>query len=297
MESKVTRYSAAAVVILALAVVLLGPFGPSQNGSVVWADVIENVGQMRTVIMKQEYVFREKGDEDPTLAADSMRYVSEKYGVVEYLFDDAGARTHEVYWLKETCRFLIVAHAEKLYLELTLPEESFDLVGGMLTPRRLVEYFTSGQYTELGPTDRDGSTVEGFETADRGVLFPIPEPLRSLYPVKDIVGRMWIDVESSLPVSVDAEYETGRGLLTGLKKLEGEYRACDFRWNAEIPDEVFEPNIPADYAPIGLESIAKEAPAWIGIGTLPVLGFVIHRRRHRRRARCLQPPGDYTRDA
>ena len=38
MERKVTRYSVAAVVILALALVLLSPFGTSGNGGVVWAE-------------------------------------------------------------------------------------------------------------------------------------------------------------------------------------------------------------------------------------------------------------------
>ena len=39
MESKVTRYSAVAVVTLAVAFVLLGPFGTPGNGGVVLADV------------------------------------------------------------------------------------------------------------------------------------------------------------------------------------------------------------------------------------------------------------------
>ena len=43
MESKVTRYSAAAVVALAAAFVLMSPFGTSQNGNIVLADVINKV--------------------------------------------------------------------------------------------------------------------------------------------------------------------------------------------------------------------------------------------------------------
>jgi len=43
MESNVTRYSAAAVIVLALTLVLFGPFWTPGNGSVVLADVQQNV--------------------------------------------------------------------------------------------------------------------------------------------------------------------------------------------------------------------------------------------------------------
>ena len=70
MESKITRYSAAAVVTLAAVLVLLGPFGTSKNGSVVWADVVEKVHQMHTVIHKEKCMFWEMGQEEPVLEAD-----------------------------------------------------------------------------------------------------------------------------------------------------------------------------------------------------------------------------------
>ena len=232
MEKKVTKYSAAAVVMLAAALVLLSPFGTSKSGSIVLADVADNVREMHTVVHKEKYIFWETGKEEPVFEPDVIKYVSEEHGCVEHLFDDQGTLTHEVYFLNETQRFMIVAHAEKVYLDLSLPEDIFNRAKALLTPRGLVEYFTSGQYTELGRARFDNLDVEGFETVDRSVLFPIPEPLRSLFPVKDIVGRIWIDVDSSLPVGVEAEFNTGRGLLTGLKKLRGEFRAYDFQWNA-----------------------------------------------------------------
>jgi len=43
MESKITRYSAAAVIVLAMALVLLSPFGTPGNGGVVLADIQQKV--------------------------------------------------------------------------------------------------------------------------------------------------------------------------------------------------------------------------------------------------------------
>ena len=289
MESKATRYSAAAVVTLAAALVLLNPFGTSRNGGVVLADVVEKVRQMPTVIMQEKYLFWEM-DQGPTYREGDAtkfivtKYASEEHGVAEHVFDDNGTLTHQVFWLEETGQFMIVAHAEKKYIELSIQKDTFDIVTGILSARGLVEHFMSGQYTELGRATFDNLDVEGFETADPNVLFPIPEPIRSAFPVTDIVGRMWINVESSLPVGIEAEFDTGRGIFTGLKKLHAEWRASDFQWNAEIPDGLFDPNIPDDYTEFTItDLLPTEAKAGlVGLGALPVIGIIAYRRRRRR---------------
>ncbi|OHB80933.1 MAG: hypothetical protein A2Z38_09710 [Planctomycetes bacterium RBG_19FT_COMBO_48_8] len=291
MESKVTRYSAAAVVALAAALVLLGPFGTSKNGSIVWAEVVEKVRQMRTVIHKEKYVFWEIGQEEPGLEADvldAIKYASEEYGVFEDVSNDKGLLA-QVYFLKETQQFIIVSPTEKKYIKVSIPGDIFWRITGIVTPRGLVEYFTSGHYKELGRAKFDNFNVEGFETTDPNILFPIPEPLRSMFPVNDIVGRIWVDVETSLPVGIEAEFNTGRGLLTGLKKLHGEWRAYDFQWNAEIPEGIFEPNIPDDYTEFKVtDFIPPEAKAGlVGLVAIPA-GFVFWKKRRRKRAKANQ---------
>ena len=71
--------------------------------------------------------------------------------------------------------------------------------------------------------------------------------------------------------------------MTGFNKIRGVFTAYDFQWNAEIPEGIFDPNIPEDYTQINLGSLAQENAAWLGVGALPVIGFVAHRRRSRRR--------------
>ncbi|UCG58861.1 MAG: hypothetical protein JSU70_04975, partial [Phycisphaerales bacterium] len=126
--------------------------------------------------------------------------------------------------------------------------------------------------------------VEGFETADPNVLFPLPEPLRSFFPVNYIVGRMWIDVETSLPVGVAAEFNTDRGLFTGFNKLHGEWRAYDFQWNAELPEGIFEPNIPDDYTGFKVtDFIPPEVKVGLlGLGFAPA-GLIIWRKARKRK--------------
>ena len=92
----------------------------------------------------------------------------------------------------------------------------------------MVDYFTSGQYTELGRANFENYDTEGFEITDPNIVFPLPEPLQSMFPVKDIVLRIWIDAKTSLPVGAEAEFNTDRGLFTGFKKWHCEYKAYDF---------------------------------------------------------------------
>ena len=288
MESKVTRYSAAAVVALAAALVLLSPFGTSKNSSIVWAEVVEKVRQMPTVIVEEEYLFWEMDEDEIFLEADPdklnvIKYVSEEYGVVMDVFNDEGLLA-QVYFLKETEQFIIVEPTLKKYLKVPMVGDIFDRIAATVNPRGLVEYFTSGHYTELGRAKFDNFDVEGFETADPNVLFPLPEPLRSFFPVNDIVGRIWIDVETSLPVGVEAEFNTDRGLFTGFNKLHGEWRSYDFQWNAELPEGIFEPNIPDDYTEFKVTDLipAKAKAGLVGLGVIPA-GLIFWRRQRRKK--------------
>jgi len=284
MESKVTRYSAAAVVALALALVLMSPLGTSKHGSIVWADVAEKVQQMRTLTYKERRVVWEIGQEEPAGEVDVVKYASEEYGYAEHQFDDKGTLMFRAYFLKDPREFIIVFPAEKRYLKLAIPEETLDRLTRMLTPHGLVDYCTSFEHTELGRSKFDSFDVEGFETADPNI-FPIPKPLSFIFPARDLVGRIWIDIETSLPVGIESEFNTERGLLTGFKKLHGEFRGYDLRWNVEIPADMFDPNIPDDYTELkATDFIPTEAKAGLlGLGIIPV-GIVFWRRRRRKRA-------------
>ena len=287
MESKVTRYSAAAVVTLAAALVLLSPFGTSKNGGIVWAEVVDKVSEMRTLAHKERRIGWEIGQEETQFEGEAIRYASEEYGIAEHQYDNKGTLIFRAYFLKKTKQFIIVLPAEKKYLKVSIPEDIFNLLTGMLTPRGLVEYYTSGHYKELGRARFDNFGAEGFEITDPNLLFPISEPLRSMIPAKDLVGRIWIEPETSLPVGTEIECNTGRGLLTGFKKLHLEFRAYDLKWNAELPEGIFKPNIPDDYTELKVtDFIPAEAKAGlVGMIAIPA-GFVFWKKRRRKRAKA-----------
>ena len=289
MESRVTRYSALAVVTLAVALVLLSPFGTSKNGGIVWAEVVEKVREMPTIIIEEEYLFWQMDEDGTFLEADPdkldvVKYVSEEHGVVFDVSNEEGPLA-QVYFLKETEQFIIVGPTLKKYMKIPMVGDIFDRIAATVSPRGLVEYFTSGHYTHLGRATFDNFDVEGFETTDPNVLYPLPEPLRSFFPVNYIAGRIWIDVETSLPVGIESEFNTDRGLFTGFNKLHGKWKAYGFQWNADIPDGIFEPNIPDDYTEFRITDFipAQVKAGLVSMGIIPA-GLIIWRRRKRKRA-------------
>jgi hypothetical protein len=282
MENKVTRYSAAAVVALAVAMVLLSPFGTSNSGGIVWAQVVQKIDEAQMIVHKEHRFYYELGEEEPFLKADGIKHICPKYGIVEEQYTTEGDLMHRVYILGEPREFIGVLPETKKYFKAPVSDSLAQLIN-RLTPRGLVEYFMAIEHKELGRSRIDGHEVEGFETIDTTV-WPFHDTFH-LFPVKQITWRFWIDVESSLPVRVEYEIITDRGLFTGLKKLKIVCKAYAFEYHEEAREELFKPDIPDDYTEFKLtDFIPAEAKAGlVGLGILPA-GFLFWKKRRRKRA-------------
>jgi len=283
MESRATRYSVAATVLVAASLVLSDPFGwlDGRHG-VVLAEVVERMNEVKTMTLKEKRVYYEIGKDEPLLKTNVIQYLSFDRGIVDEQYGEDGRLQGRAYILKDPPQIVIVLVEEKKYVKLPLTDSAARLME-RLTPRALVEYFKAGDSTDLGTTTIDGHEVTGFETRDSG-LFPISGQYRFLFPIKDIKWQFWIS-KDLLPVAADLEVTTGRGLFTTFKELRIACHDYDMVYDPNIPSTVFDPNIPADYTPLSLESTLKESAAWLGVGFLPVVGFVAHRRRRRARSR------------
>jgi len=283
MESKITRYSAAAVVALAAALVLLSPFGTSDSGGIVWADVVRNMDKVQMFVHKEHRFYYELGEEEPFLKADAIKHICPKYGIVEEQYTTEGDLMHRVYILGEPREVICVLPETKKYFKAPVSDSMAQLIN-RLTPRGLVEYFMAIEHKELGRSRIDGHEVEGFETTDL-TIWPFHDTLHFFFPVKQITWRFWIDVESSLPVRVEYEFITDRGLFTRMKKLKIVCKAYDFEYHQEVREEVFDPNIPDDYTEFTLTDLI---PVKAGLGGLCIIpaGFVFWKRRRRKRAKA-----------
>lgn len=279
MESKATKYSAAATILIAAALVLSDPLGlfGGRHG-VVLAATVEKMKEVRTVMHKEKRIFYEIGKDEPLLRTNVVKYLSFEQGVLEEQYDEQGHRMARAYILKNPAQIIIVVDAEKTYLKLPLADSWHRLLEN-LTPRAIIEFFQTGQYRELGPAQVDGYDVQGFETNNTDI-FPLPEQYRFLFPVQTFKWQFWITADKPLPVAADLEITTGRGFFTAFKELRVVCHDYDMQYDPNLPPTLFDPNIPADYQPLSLE--AGQKAAWLGVGAVPALGFVAYRRRQRK---------------
>ena len=275
MESKITRYSAAAAVTLAIVLVLLSPFGTSESGGVVWAKVVQNMEKVQMFVHKEQRFYYELGEDEPFLKTDVIKHACPKYGIVEEQYTTEGDLMHRAYLLGEARQIVGVVPKVKKYFKAPMTDTMAQLID-RLTPRGLVEYFMAIEHKNLGRSRIDGHEVEGFEAMDTE-LWPIHDTIRFLFPVKQITWRFWIDVESSLPVRAEYEIITDRGLFTEMKKLKIVCKAYAFEYHQEVQEELFDPNIPDDYTELKLTDLMPVKAGLVGLGIIPV-GFVFWKR-------------------
>jgi len=284
MESKAAKYSVAATILVATALVLVNPFSGSRHG-VVLGEVAQKLSETHTVIHKQKRVVYRPGEDKPFFQGEVRNYFSTDAGMVEEQYDPNGALLYRICLPKEPQQVTILFPQVKKYIRLPAPKDLYEQLGKMIVPAGLVNYFTSVPYTKLGRSHRDGFEVEGFEATDFDLSW-LPAHTKYLFPIQNLTARLFVDVRTDMPVGAEIVVDADRGLMTYFQKVHVEITTFDYQWNAAIPAGTFDPNIPADYTPIDLGSLVPKKAAWLGVGALPAAGFVAYRRQRARGRRA-----------
>ena len=262
VSSKLARYATAgsvAVAALAAAVLLFGlPLG---NRGVVLAEVVRKTQGISTLVHHEKRVFYRKGEEQPSLLSDGVKYASSDLGHVEKQYAADGRLVYTAYCLRKDRRVVIVFPAMRRYLDFPLTDKHAALTDDV-SPQGLVRLLTRHGYSRLGRAEFDGHRVEGFEMSRESMqallsAFQDYPEVSMLFPVTRATARLWIDVQTSLPVGVEAEVETGGGLLTGFQEGGVRITAYGFEWNPEIDPKVFVPDIPAGYERMDLPFVSQ----------------------------------------
>ena len=269
MKSKITQFAAAAAVII-LVLAGLMYFQSTSNGTgVVLADVIEKMEPVSTIRHREAWTVTVVGEDKPFMHLDVYKYAATDKGVVIQLHYSDGSPMKQIYFLLPEQKGTILFPQAKKYLQVPL-EEKFLRRLSQLTPKGIVTWIQEGAYKQLARRKIEGVTAEGFEVKNPPALNDFMEIQESLFPIKESLVRLWVDVDSSLPVAVEMELMTGSGLFTGWRELKIETYAYDLQWNAAIDPKMFQVDIPDDYTPLvpfskekGVESIKKI----LGIGS------------------------------
>lgn len=243
MTSKITKFSSAALIIIAVTTGLIHIGSSIDGSSIVFADVLKSIQEANTAVWHEHRVMTCNGEELPFLISDVVRYYSLEYGAKEEMYNMRDILLHQVYWLAEKSMRIEVVPLLKQYKSTEL-NEAERAVGGR-SVEAIVELVKSERAVKLGRKTIDGREAEGFEIEDSkiaGALVPIE--------FDSMVARFWIDVETSLPIMYEAELiisDLHITFLTGGKPVEVKVIGDEFQWDVELENDIFELNIPPDY--------------------------------------------------
>lgn len=243
MKSRITKYAAAAVIIVAV-LIGINQFGGSIGGAgVAWGNVLEYVQHVSTVVFRVTVVSTVTGKDKPVEAQKAV-YLSSKYGTRGDMYVNDKIVSMEYMAAGENVVIMVVPE-EKKYLQFVLPPDKAKQRHEMSDPRQMVMQLMSVEYKKLEPTQINGIDVEGIESQSPRIAGGMFE---------DATARLWVDVQTDLPVLMEIEGVAGGGSMQMKMVID------NFQWDVELEPSLFEPNIPSDYTKkeLGLPEITEK---------------------------------------
>jgi hypothetical protein len=296
MESKITRYSAAAVIVLAMTLVLFSPFWTPGNSGVVLADVQKKVAGIETMIIRGTKTFTYPGEPDRIFEFDGIKckfdlvkYHSTQYGLVEEGYAE-GKLFYRITFNIPEDQTLIIFPKYKKYLKFASMDALAKVMENFATPNGILDLLLAGDYKELGQDKIDGIEVEGFEFQDTEPLDSIKVLLpKAVFNIQNFKGKVWIGIKEQLPVQVEGDLAIGKSFMTMFQELNLHEINTFGDYNIELDEDIFDTNPPEGYTELTLSDILKAVPAEAkagaaALGIIPA-GFIFWRRRKRKRAK------------
>jgi len=231
MKSRISKLAAAAVIVIAI-IVGINQFGGSIDGaSVAWGEVIRKVEMISALMAEGTVEITFPGNKKLITKEDI--YVAGDYGTRQNIYMNG-----ELLIIKYRLPNKKVAYQihlkEKRYVRFDLSDEQASMGRDPDDPRQWLKKILSGDYVELGHGNINGIDVEGIEARNPEITG------------ESMAMRLWVDVETNLPVRIEIE---GEDFEAGKMKPH-KIIIDDFQWDVELDPVLFEPNIPDDYTEI-----------------------------------------------
>jgi hypothetical protein len=238
MKNPLTKLGLAAAVLVAL---LLGISLFDKTTSTTWANVLENVTSFKTFAFRTRQAEttgpRPSGFEFAKEGG-SKRYYSETYGSFTENYKEDGELFTRMYTLLQKKESVVICYPLETYSHHTLSEAQIRKFhkNPIKQPKQIIGKILAADYTELGEDVMQGKPVRGVETRNLDAFFDGRAPA-----FDDFAVRLWIDVETELPVWV--EMSTVRtGSPTRHTTIMDQ-----FEWGVPLAAALFEPEIPVDF--------------------------------------------------
>jgi hypothetical protein len=257
MESKVTRYSAAAVVALVMAMVLSNPFGTSGNGNVALADVQEKVKQIDTMILRGQQIYTLAAAPNISFEFDVNMYLSKPLGYTEKGYLNK-TLVYQITLNRPQNQTLIVLPIWKKCLMFPCTDEQIKIME-KLTPHGLVELFQEMEYENTGRSRINGVEVDCFEVNDvKSFENFLP---KFLFDIQKGSFKIWVSVKELLPIRMEGDIFLGESL--GTVFTEGVLHEVSVLedYNVELDESIFDCSLPEGYTELTLRDLLSFFPA------------------------------------
>ncbi len=261
MEKRITRYSVAAVVALAAALVLWNPLGTSWSG-VALAQVQAKIAQVDTMILRGETTFTSVSDPNTTVKYENVKYLSRPEGFVEDGFIK-GTRIYRVVLNRREKRGVLLLDPWKKCVRFPCTEEQIKVVE-RLTPSGVVDLLLeSNDYRRLGTTTINGIEAEGFAAQNLKPLGNIVP--RYLMDLQQGTATIWVGTKGLLPIRMEADMLLGRTIATLFMDVRCHEIAVLEKYDVELDPGLFDTATPEGYTEFTL------AESLLGAGTSGIM--------------------------
>ncbi len=268
MKSKTTKYSAAAVIVLAMALVILSPFGSPRHYNVLLANTQERITETDTMVYRGQKIFTCADDPNISFKFDTVKYMSKVYGHTEegYIGDQLAYRI--TFNLPRKQSIVVLPFSQKC---LRFPCTRMQLkILEKLNPAGIIDLLLQNGYKELGAGNIDGIEAKGFELQDvKSIAGILPKFLLDLQQGKGVV---WVGTKELLPIKMEGDMIIGRCFGTGFTELRVQEFCVLENYNIELDENIFNADIPEGYTEIKITDFIpiKAGLAGAGFSIFPV---------------------------
>ncbi|MHC4071453.1 MAG: hypothetical protein ACYTGS_05390 [Planctomycetota bacterium] len=245
MKSRITKLAAAAVMIIAglIASHYLG--GSIDGTTVAWAKVAQLMENFPAHVHRQSRIVMCDGKKIDHMSSDNvLTHFLPEVGYREDMYDPQGQLMLRIYGLLPRKTSITVIPILRQYKIEMLSDDQLSAFNMGLP--KIVECIKSGDYKELGRKIINGKETEGIEFTNPFLVIHTGYPLR----FDELLFRMWVDVQNSLPVSMEIEATSSDKFFTiwtGGKPMLIKAVVDDIQWYADIDPKEIEPDIPDDF--------------------------------------------------
>ncbi|UCD28582.1 MAG: hypothetical protein JSV03_16120 [Planctomycetota bacterium] len=230
VKSKLTRYAAAAAIVIGLFISAYF-LGKKDISGVVLAEVIENIERMPSFVYQVEIAVTNTEQKKDDMNLKCLVYRSLEYGIRRDLLQN-GKVVSRFFISPDGKEIIEITPGAKRYLRTILSGEKAMELNHQVDPIAMVRKIMSFEHIELGRRTIDDVEVEGIEFSARRLMAEVFDDGR---------GRLWVDAKTNLPVQIELEGTAGEGTV------QFTLVASKFGWNAGLEASVFETGITDDY--------------------------------------------------